>query len=553
MLPFPEEELYEMPSQLNRSDSSPPTQAGATTTDTGAVGDSVPSVTVVGLEEARGNGHNYTVTGREQTTDRPPVALGNIADSTNLPAYAGPDDHPIPQAVGCGQDGFDYGATQTIQVDANIRSNDGGYINDTGSSSPGPVSPGASNGGDDHDIGNTTEYLNPSAELAIVLSQYNHDADQIAELLCTECGIHRSLHAGTIRAIHVGSDNSPAMYDQSYPKLNEKVIFMPGIASNGTLGMVIVPFDLSPVVGRHGNMVVAPYGWARIGVDNHSIRDLILVGHTVTGRITWVSDCFYWKRLFCNYHFEVEWEVSEPINSRTITVLGLARISEYLDSWVNNHSYDSEDSDDSIHSSEKEYETSPLVEVRPPGLIISTPRHARQHLPETSPASRFLTDIGLTFSSAIGTIHSEMPDIGEADGRETIPSSPPKPLGRRLFVDNPNVSTYQRDEESQPEVPDSQPPVLGNIDQNIQATLAIAPPSIFSSPAIGTNLKRKFGGAAANGMNVGQQGMPDESNSPAHSVPSAFANASVSAQFLEDGDLEIRFNRELVAKRRKEN
>ncbi|RPA70902.1 hypothetical protein BJ508DRAFT_336639 [Ascobolus immersus RN42] len=132
-------------------------------------------------------------------------------------------------------------------------------------SSPGPMSPDISTTGaaePDDEVGNATEYLNPDAELALVLSQYNHDADTIAELLCVECGIRRSLHSGTIKAIHVGSDNSPAMYDQSYPRLNEKVIFIPGIASNGTLGMVVVPFGLAPqaVVTKQGSMTIAPYG-----------------------------------------------------------------------------------------------------------------------------------------------------------------------------------------------------------------------------------------------------------------------------------------------------
>ncbi|RPA72084.1 hypothetical protein BJ508DRAFT_335405 [Ascobolus immersus RN42] len=486
MLPFPEEELYEMPTQR-----STPQAAPAAIATSEHCSDAVVSVT-----------------GADESSNQDGL-VGSQTPNVSL--------------------------SQTEQLAASA---DGSvYV-----SSPGPMSPDISTTGaaePDDEVGNATEYLNPDAELALVLSQYNHDADTIAELLCVECGIRRSLHSGTIKAIHVGSDNSPAMYDQSYPRLNEKVIFIPGIASNGTLGMVVVPFGLAPqaVVTKQGSMTIAPYGWARLGVDNQCIRDLIIVGHSVTGRITWVSDCFYWKRLFCNYHFEVEWEVSQPINiPNTYTVLGLARISEYLDSWVNAHSSDEE----STLSSEQMEESSPLVAARPPGLIISTPHRSRQEVRASSPTARFLTDIGLTFSSAIGTLHSEILAGDDVAELENIPSSPPKPVERRLFSGSQQPSGHVVAEgylweESQLEVPDLQP--LAVIDHNIpvQAGMAAADSNLDGSESIGPKKRKR-----TDGGNTG-------------AIPSAFANATVAASFREDGDLEIRFDISTLAKRRKEN
>ncbi|RPA81568.1 hypothetical protein BJ508DRAFT_306399 [Ascobolus immersus RN42] len=96
------------------------------------------------------------------------------------------------------------------------------------------------------------------------------------------------------------------METQTNPLAYARYIIVPGIASNGTLGLTVN--GLTP-----DGKVEAPVGWLRLEASNFVIRDLIMVGHFVVGTITKVNAPFAMKGGRDNRTFTFEWLVEKDI------------------------------------------------------------------------------------------------------------------------------------------------------------------------------------------------------------------------------------------------
>ncbi|RPA81662.1 hypothetical protein BJ508DRAFT_306278 [Ascobolus immersus RN42] len=365
-------------------------------------------------------------------------------------------------------------------------------------------------------------------DIMIAAAPFMVDADVVTPYMCKHCGMLDRHHEGTDRAIHLGCDNSPAVPNMTRPRRGESFLIMPGVASDGTIHLAIVPYTNKLMVKDGGQLHDdAPYGWLLRGQDNKTIKDLILSGHVVTGNITHVWNCFLWNRQWNNYIFDIEWEVVEPFGNRTPSVLGIRAISAYR----YYHGLTTSEVDSERATTVREEETSPLRHLEYPAgpqgskeQLLLPSAHGSNGLQVAAPDSddnRLLTDLGLEFTSdhQFANGHHNQEGLTGHDGNDTPvpPSSPPLPLERKLdFGRGLSVVPVESDEQTQlapDEIGDSQ----------------ILPTSI-----IGTAVTSGSGNAAHQKPNLKRRHPDTESQTPGAN-PANFGNAMWSALVGEDG------------------
>ncbi|RPA73173.1 hypothetical protein BJ508DRAFT_314022 [Ascobolus immersus RN42] len=120
---------------------------------------------------------------------------------------------------------------------------------------------------------------------------------------CRKCGLKMSKHLGVTTCIHVQADASEPMKGMIPPQKQTYGKFVLAVA-RGELGITFESF--LDRFGTKGPVV----GWVRtVGNDEATVKDLLLCGHGVYGKIRWISESFDYALGKKNFTFSVEWRV----------------------------------------------------------------------------------------------------------------------------------------------------------------------------------------------------------------------------------------------------